>query len=304
VAGHLTMAGSWPRGVSAVAADGAGPRTLPVRYGDQVLGALRLQERPGLPLTAVAERLYVDLASQAGLVLRLVGLRAELESRHHELRARTHELETSRARLIEAQDSERRRLEHDIHDGAQQHLVALAVNLQLVGVVAARAPGRAHHLLAVQAEAARVAIDTLSSLSRGIYPRLLSEHGLVAALRSAVAVSPVPVTVVAEDSGRPEPLLEVALYFCCMEAVQNAVKHSGAGRVTVTLGHDDGRWCLEVTDDGSGFDQTGALAVDAGVGLMNMRDRLDAVGGSVSITSAAGSGTTVSAVGPTSRGGG
>ena len=247
------------------AADGlaVGPeglRTLPVLYGDRVLGELRLQERPGLPLTAVEERLFADLASQAGLVLRLVGLRAELEDRHHDLQARTHELETSRGRLIEAQDAERSRLERDMHDGAQQHLVALAVNLRLAQVVARRSPGRANQVLAEQADAARLAIDTLSSLSRGIYPQMLSEQGLVAALRSGVAASPVPVTVDAEGIGRPAPLLEAAFYFCCMEAIQNAAKHSGASRVTVLLRQDGGRWRLDVTDDGAGFDQASALA--------------------------------------------
>ena len=135
--GHgRTLAARMPRPTSVV-----GPRTVlrssPVRYGDQVLGELRLQERPGLPLTAVEERLFADLASQAGLVLRLVGLRAELEDRHRRAQARTHELESSRGRVIEAQDAERSRLERDIHDGAQQHLVALAVNLRLAQVVAA-----------------------------------------------------------------------------------------------------------------------------------------------------------------------
>ncbi len=142
-----------------------------------------------MPLTAVEERLFVGLAAQAGLVLRLVGLRAQLEDRHRELRARTRELEGSRGRVIEAQDAERRRLERDIHDGAQQHLVALAVNLRLAQVVAGRSPERATEMLAAQADAARLAIDMLSSLSRGIYPRMLAEHGLVAALRAGVAAS-------------------------------------------------------------------------------------------------------------------
>ena len=309
VSGSLTMAGRWPPGMmdrAGLGRDGltVGPeglRTLPVLYGDRVLGELRLQERPGLPLTAVEERLFSDLASQAGLVLRLVGLRAELEDRHHDLQARTHELETSRGRLIEAQDAERSRLERDLHDGAQQHLVALAVNLRLAQVVARRSPGRANQVLAEQADAARLAIDTLSSLSRGIYPQILSEQGLVAALRSGVAASPVPVTVDAEGIGRPAPLLEAAFYFCCMEAIQNAAKHSGASRVTVLLRQDGGRWRLDVTDDGAGFDQGSALSDASGAGMMNMRDRLDAVGGSVAIASSAGSGTTVSAVGPAAR---
>ena len=197
---RLTLAGHWPRGapddgtppmpsatseVTSAATDGT--RTLPVRHGQQVLGVLRLQERPGLPLTAVEQRLFTELAHQAGLVLRLAGLRAQLEDRHRDLAARTQELESSRGRVIEAQDAERSRLERDIHDGAQQHLVALALNLRLAQVVAARSPGRHGQVLADQVDAARQAIETLSSLSRGIYPRTLSEQGLVAALRSESA---------------------------------------------------------------------------------------------------------------------
>ena len=298
MSGGPVLAGRWPS-EGPIAVDGAaGPRRLPVRYGDHVLAELRLQERPGVPLTAVEERLYVGLAAQAGLVLRLVGLRAQLEDRHRELRARTRELEGSRGRVIEAQDAERRRLERDIHDGAQQHLVALAVNLRLAQVVAGRSPERATEMLAAQADAARLAIDMLSSLSRGIYPRMLAEHGLVAALRAGVAATSVAVTVEGEGSSRPPPGLEAALYFCCMEAVQNAAKHSGAALVSVVLRHDDRRWCLDITDDGSGFDAPLALDAGTGAGLLNMRDRLDAVGGSVTIISRTGSGTVVRAVGP------
>jgi len=310
VADRLTLAGSWPADAdddrsprpftSDPVADGQGRRTLAVRHGDEVLGVLRLQERPGIALTSVEERLFTGLAAQAGLVLKLVGLRADLEDRHRDLVARADELTTSRERLIGAQDAERRRLERDIHDGAQQHLVALAVNLRLAQVVASRSPDRARLVLADQVVAARVAIETLSSLSRGIYPRLLSEEGLVPALRAGVAVSMVPVTVEAEAAGRPAPApaLEAALYFCCMEAVQNAAKHAGASRITVTVEDDRRGWRLEVTDDGVGFDQAHVLAEGAGSGLMNMRDRLDAVGGTLSVVSERGVGTTVTAVVP------
>ena len=118
-----------------------GRRALAVRHGGHLLGVLRLQERPGVALTAVEERLFAGLAAQAGLVLRLVGLRAELEDRHEELVARAEELKASRERLIETQDAERRRLERDIHDGAQQHLVALTVNLRLAQTIAATVAG-------------------------------------------------------------------------------------------------------------------------------------------------------------------
>ena len=309
---RLTVVGRWPfdapddstppvPGKPGATAGTDGVRTSPVRYGDQVLGVLRLQERPGVPLTAVEERLFTDLASQAGRVLRLVGLRAQLEERRHELRARTRELESSRTRVIEAQDAERRRLERDIHDGAQQHLVALAMNLRLAQVLAGRSPDRARDVLAEQVSAARLAIETLASLSRGIYPQMLAEHGLVTALRSGLGTSSISVSVEGEKRVRPPPLVEAALYFCCMEAVQNAAKHSGATRVAVRLHHVVGGWRLDVTDDGSGFDQGLALGRVEGAGLMNMRDRLDAVGGRVTISSEPGCGTTVSAIGPTTN---
>jgi signal transduction histidine kinase len=304
VSGRLTLAATWPANcdegrtppalqLNSSDATGQGRRALTVLYGGQQLGVLRLQERPGLALTTVEERLFVALASQAGLMLQLVAVRAELEGRHHELVARAAELKASRDRLIHAQDTERRRLERDIHDGAQQHLVALAVNLRVAQAVGASAPGRSAHMLAEQSDAAGVAMATLSSLSRGIYPRTLSEEGLIPALRAAVATSAIPVTVTSHQVARLPALVETALYFCCMEAVQNAAKHSAAGTVTVRLSDDRGVWRLVVADDGTGFDS--ARAHLNGVGLANMRDRLDAVSGTVEIRSDAGGGTTVTA---------
>jgi signal transduction histidine kinase len=261
------------------------------------LGVLRLQERPGLALTLVEERLFAGLAAQAGLVLKWVALRAELDERRAELMVRSEQIKASRERLIETQDTERSRLERDLHDGAQQHLVALTVNLRLAHTIAERSPHRAAAVLSEQAVAAQVAIETLSTLSRGIYPRQLADKGLGAALRSAVAGSAMPITIDTHDVGRLAAPVEAALYFCCMEAVQNAAKHSGAVTVSVRVDEDPHRWQLTVTDDGLGFDQAhGASA--SGAGLANMRDRLDAVGGTVQVVSAKGTGTTVSAVVP------
>jgi signal transduction histidine kinase len=305
VSNRLTLAATWPANADEDRTPpdpqpgtgdttGQGRRALTVLHGGEVLGVLRLQERPGLALTSVEERLFAGLAAQAGLMLRLVGVRAQLEGRRQELVARAGELKASRERLIETQDTERRRLERDIHDGAQQHLVALAVNLRLAQTVAASSPERAARMLGRQADAARVAIETLSSLSRGIYPRMLSKEGLVPALRSAVATSAIPVTIHAEQVGRLPAPIEAALYFCCVEAVQNAAKHSGAGSVEVRLSGDREGWRLMVTDDGAGFDPTRAHL--AGVGLANMRDRLDAVGGTVSVRSKPGAGTRITAL--------
>ncbi|HEV7195316.1 MAG TPA: ATP-binding protein [Pedococcus sp.] len=304
VSGRLTLAATWPADSEegrtppvtrpdARDATGRGRRALTVQYGEQSLGVLRLQERPGLALTTVEERLFVALASQAGLMLRLVAVRAELEDRHQELVARAGELQASRDRLIQAQDTERRRLERDIHDGAQQHLVALAVNLRVAQTVAASSPERAARMLGEQAEAARVAIATLSSLSRGIYPRILAEEGLLPALRAAVGTSAIPVTVTSDQVARLPASVEAALYFCCIEAVQNAAKHSAAAAVAVRLSEDRDLWWLVVTDDGAGFDP--ARMHLSGMGLANMRDRLDVVSGTVDVRSVAGGGTTVSA---------
>jgi signal transduction histidine kinase len=243
----------------------------------------------------VEERLFAGLAAQAGLVWRLIGLRAALEGRRVELLARAAELAESRQRLIETQDAERRRLERDIHDGAQQHLVALAVNLRLAKTIATRSPERAALVLHAQADAAEAAIENLASLSRGIYPRLLAHEGLVPALRAAVASSPIPVSIEAVGVGRLPAPVETALYFCCLESMQNAAKHSGANRMSVQVRDDPDRWRATIVDDGSGFPQARIVGGDGGGGLANMRDRLDALGGIVTVTSMHGRGTTVAA---------
>jgi signal transduction histidine kinase len=305
VSDRLTLAATWPADAAATrtppvllpgARDAGGPglRALAVTHGGAPLGVLRLQERPGLLLAPIEERLFTALADRAGLMLRHVGIRSDLEARHAELVERAAELKASRRRLIETQDAERRRLERDLHDGAQQHLVALTVNLRLAQTLSSSAPARAAALLGLQAGAATVAIETLSSLSRGIYPSLLSEQGLVAALRSAVATSAIPVTITADHMVRLASTVEAALYFCCMEAVQNAAKHSGGSTLLVRLSDDAGTSRLVVTDDGDGFDCSGGQST--GAGLANMRDRLDAVGGVLIVTSLPGTGTTVTAM--------
>lgn len=304
---RLTLAATWPPDADADrsppapvtdAGDSTSPgrRALPVRHGGQLFGMFRLQEHPDQPLTSVEERLFTGLAAQAGIVLRLVGLRAELAARHDELLARAEELQASRERLIETQDAERRRLERDIHDGAQQHLVALAVNLRLAETIAARSPERAARVLAEQADAARDAIATLTRLSRGIYPPLLSAEGLVPALQAAMTSSTVPVSIRTLGAGGRLPrAVEAALYFCALEAVQNAAKHAHATGIQLELSVDPagGQVELVVADDGGGFDPSAGSG--DGAGLENMRDRIDDVGGSVSLTSQPGRGTRIQA---------
>ncbi|MDX6207802.1 MAG: hypothetical protein QOE24_193, partial [Frankiales bacterium] len=305
---RLVLAASWPDAAAAQdppqpapeAGDLSGPgrRAVTVRHGGQVYGVFRLQERDGIALTSVEERLFTGLAAQAGLVLRLVGLRAELAARHHDLGERAAELQLSRERLIAAQDDERRRLERDIHDGAQQHLVALAVNLRLVEAVAGKDPARAAGILGAQADAAREAIETVSRLSRGMYPRHLADSGLAAALGAAVAGTAVPVAVVDEDSERLPEAVEAALYFFTMEAVQNAAKHSNGSMITVRLTTAGGAGHVTVVDDGVGFASLDARAAGCGAGLSNMQDRIDTVGGTLLVDSAPGLGTRVTATVP------
>jgi signal transduction histidine kinase len=293
-----TLAATWPAdddptlGTLETTQDGraAGWRSLPVRDGGETLGLLSLREREQRPLTPVEERLFAGLAAHAGLVLRSARLRAQLSARLEDLSARAEELRASRERLIETQDDERRRLERDIHDGAQQNLVALAVNLRLADTLLHRSPPRAAEVLSQQSHAAQQAIDNLTQLSRGIYPALLADDGLVPALAAVAATSTLPVTLAADPTLRLPAGIAAALYFCCLEALQNAAKHSGATSVRVAIERTPERVRMTVRDDGRGFTVSDATT---GAGTANMRDRIDALGGSFSIISAAGHGTSV-----------
>ncbi len=295
---RLRLAASWPPGMPA-GGDVPSGRRLPVRQAGELLGVLAVQERDNLPLTPVEERLFAGLANQAGLVLRGVRLRAELVHRLAELSALAAELRTSRRRLVDTQDAERRRLERDIHDGAQQHLVALAVNLSLARTLAGRAPERAERLVVEQCKAAALTIEAITSLSRGIYPSQLVDEGLEAALRTAISRSPLPVQFVVADLGRYPAGVEAAAYFCALEALQNSAKHSSA--TAVQLGLRGGPAVLELTveDDGAGFDLG---AVSMGAGLANMRDRVESAGGTLTIETTPSRGTLVAASLPGVRG--
>ena len=170
-------------------------RVVLVRHQDELLGALAITKRRGEQTTPLEARLMDDLANQAGLVLRNVGLTADLEARLEDLRA-------SRQRLVAAQDTERRRLERNLHDGAQQHLVAIKVKLGLVELLARRDPVRAKATLSELKDDADEALETLRDLARGIYPPLLADKGLPAALQSQAGKATVPVHVDAEGVER------------------------------------------------------------------------------------------------------
>ena len=287
------LAASWPPGP--VGAAGTTARRMPVRYGEEVLGALVVRERPGIRLTPVEERLFAGLADHAGLVLRGARLRAELEQRLAALAARAAELQVSRERLVDAHDAARRRLERDIHDGAQQHLVALAVNLRLAVTLAGSAPDRAAALLGQQEEAAREATSTLVRLARGIFPPLLEAEGIAAALGPVVAAAGGAVQLRSNAPGRYPLSLEATAYFCCLEALQNAAKHAGATCTAVELVGSATSLEITVTDDGRGFDPG---AGGAGTGLTGLRERVESVGGRLTVSTAPGLGTRVAVVLP------
>jgi len=257
--------------------------SLPVHHRGELLGALSLVKPGGERLTPAEDKLARDLASGAGLVLRNVRLTEELL-------AQLDELQESRKRLVTAQDEERRKIERNIHDGAQQQLVAMAIKLNLAQSLARKDPGRTDEMLSQLKVEAQDALENLRDLARGIYPPLLADQGLVAALTSQARKSPVPVTVEADGIGRFPQDAEAAVYFCTLEALQNVAKYAQASGATVHLSRTDGQLEFEVTDDGVGFDPT---VKRYGTGTQGMADRLAALGGELVVTSSPGSGTKV-----------
>ncbi len=262
---------------------------MEVRHQGDLLGALSVNTRRGEALTPIEQKLVDDLAHQAGLVLKNVGLTSDLEARLGDLRA-------SRQRLVSAQDEERRRLERNLHDGAQQHLVALKVKLGLAEMLLTRDPEKATTTLKELKGDADEALETLRDLARGIYPPLLAEKGLTVALESQARKATVPVVVDAVGVTRYPQDLEAAVYFCCLEALQNIQKYAGATQVTIRLRSADRELRFDVEDDGCGFDTTRARR---GAGLTNMRDRLDALGGVLTVVSQPDGGARVSGALPT-----
>jgi signal transduction histidine kinase len=248
--------------------------SVEVRDQGELLGALSVSMPANDPINPSKERLVRDLASQAGLVLRNVRLIEELRA--------------SRQRLVSAQDEERRRLERNIHDGAQQQLVALTVKLRLLEQLTERDPVKAREMAGqIQADATG-ALDDLRDLARGIYPPLLADKGLPAALEAQARKSPVPVSVEAGEVGRCPQDVEAAVYFSCLEALQNVTKYAEASQVSITLSRTDGRLTFAVADDGVGFDPASA---HHGSGLQGIADRMDALGGAFEVRSAVGRGT-------------
>jgi signal transduction histidine kinase len=248
-----------------------------VRHQGEQLGAITATMHANDPMDPTKEKLIRELAGQAGLVLRNVRLIEELRA--------------SRRRLVAAQDAERRRLERNIHDGAQQQLVALQVKQRLVQGMIERQPAKALELMTQLQVDTTEALDDLRDLARGIYPPLLADQGLSAALESQARKSPVPVTVETDGVERYTQDVEAAIYFCALEALNNLAKYANASRARVALSQTNGTLTFAVADDGVGF--AVGERTSSGTGLQGMADRLDAIGGALEIRSAPGEGTTV-----------
>ena len=239
----------------------------------------------------VEQRLLDELIVRAGLTVANTQLQAALRHEVAVAAQRAEEVRTSRRRVVELSDAERHRLERNIHDGAQQHLVALSVSLGLARVQCDSDPTGAGATLDALVPAVRRTLAELDDLGRGIYPRALIVGGVADALATLASDTPPAVTLsVPEPKVRWPPELEAAVYFTCAEAIQNATKHAHASRVEVRLAATSAEMSFEVRDDGQGFELP---QESLGTGLSGMRDRVEALGGALAVSSSPGRGTTV-----------
>jgi signal transduction histidine kinase len=264
---------SWP---ADDAPSGSPERAFEVRHQGDALGEIRVAMPLDEALGPAQERLAIDVAAQAGLVLRNAALVTDLRD--------------SRRRIVAAQDERAKKLERDLHDGAQQQLVALAIKLGLLERVVSKDPEAAQAMVAEARTETNEALETLRDLARGIYPPILADQGLAAALASQARKAPLPVEVEPHGIGRYPQEAEAAVYFSCLEALQNVAKYAEASAATIRLAQTNGSLVFEVVDDGKGFDPATA---ERGSGLQGIADRLAALGGTLTVRSAPGEGTTI-----------
>ena len=277
---------------------GVGPlRIVPMTHSGELFGLLVL-ERPADEddFSEEDDRVLSELARQVALALHNSELDNALQQTLAEIQRKNVELQESRARIVATADRERRAIERNLHDGAQQHLVALAVKLRLIQRLGETDPARAFAMIEEARNDALATVDELRALAHGIYPPLLMDQGLGTALSAAAGRAPLPTTVHAIAVGRYPQDVEAAVYFCCLEALQNAGKHAGEGAsAEIVLEQTEGCLRFSVTDNGAGFDPSEGRR---GYGFVNMEDRLGAIGGTIAVTSAPGAGTTITATLP------
>lgn len=286
VDGDLVRAAEWP---DVPAAREEEVTAFPIMRDGVLLGRLMLSVAPGQHVSEDDRRLADEVAAGLGLTLRnrrLTGV----------LRARIDELRESRRRLVVVQDDTRRRLERDLHDGAQQQLVALKVKLGLArGIAVKDGATRTGALLEELGGEADLTIDTVRDFARGVYPPLLEAEGLASAVTAYLRRSPVPTTLQADGVDRCDRQAEATVYFCIVEALQNVARHAAATAAHVRLDGQDRVLAFEVVDDGIGFDP---VHTPRGGGLTTINDRLDAAGGELAIRSARGRGTVLRGIVP------
>jgi signal transduction histidine kinase len=254
-------------------------RVAPICHAGELLGTIVVARGEGaVSFSEEDDRVLTELARQVGLAFHNAQLDTALQTSLDELRRQADELRASRARIVASGDAERRRVERNLHDGAQQHLVALAVNLRLAKDVLLEDPQAAVEMLDELGTAVQDTIQELRELAHGIYPPRVVDR------------SPLDVELSTEGIGRYDGDIEAAIYFCCLEALQNAGKHAPDAHVTVRIWEESGGLLFSVTDDGPGFD---VRAAQHGHGFVNMMDRLGAIGGAVRWESERGRGTAI-----------
>jgi signal transduction histidine kinase len=267
--------------------------TLPIDHAGEQVGDLAIAKAPGEPLRAAERGLLEDLAAHAGMAFENARLSLDLEGRVEELAARTEEFRRSRERLVTVRDAQRRRLEQELRDGVGAEIARIR---DQIGFDAERVTTHAQEVRASLehlSERTDAALEDLRAVARGIFPPLLADEGLEFAL-SALARRSGPHVVLSVDGGgsgiRYDPAAEAAIYFCCVQALQNAERHAAGHAVGLTLRPRPDAVSFTVRDEGEGFDPQ---ETRDGEGFQIMRDRIAALGGTLTIESAPGEGTTV-----------
>jgi signal transduction histidine kinase len=264
---------------------------IPIARAGVLVGAGWLALAIAVTASGPADAVFQGSA-QVGFCLLTIGASLVLVRRRQHL-----EIANLRSRrvLMDATDAERRRIERNIHDGAQQQLVAIGVKAGLARTMVTRDPVKAIEILDQVCVDAEAALTGLREMTRGALPPILADHGLADALTARVKTVGVPVTVQADGVGRLPEAVEVAAYYCCSEALQNAAKYAGASSITVTLQRRIGSLVFSIVDDGRGFEPSTA---QRGTGMRSMSERIGSIGGTLYVRSVPGSGTTISATIP------